>query len=100
MLEVLLKIRAQIDRGWCQNGDAHSADGRKISIYSVEVSRCSLGGACHLHHNGELVWTLFKEKLGLKYKDWLYEWNDDPRRTKGDILELIDSCIRSLGTQS
>jgi len=92
-----------ITRGWCQNDYAKSAKGlsRKPSDKSAR-SWCAVGAldcaAQRLNH--ELYSPAHSAALGCLHtcnnKAPLAEWNDDPSRTKKDVVLLYKSAVEQL----
>jgi hypothetical protein len=101
VVEVLKAARGLVENGWTQRTSARDVIGLAISAESEKACSFCVTGA---------VWKAAK-KLGVRaivvidemdaYCDRLHgkcamQYNDDPGRSKGEVLELFDGCITAI----
>lgn len=96
--EVLRKARARIERGWCRESFARDKGNRTIAPWRAEARRFCARGAMMV--NG---WS--DDSVDRKTEGFLAEatgagsrlgiecWNDDPKRTKAQVLRAFDRAI-------
>lgn len=102
-LRVLQRARKLLESGWCQDMCAQDMQGREV-YYDKESAKlfCTLGAvyraASDLHAQGAAEQLAFKRLthvLDLPPRDFdsLGQWNDDPHRTRDDVLALFDLAM-------
>lgn len=104
--------------GWCQYAFARDNAGEKVNIFSSDVTEFCIRGLIYryadndelykrilLHICGSLDEDLKAKVLALNNLDledrrfvnlataFLTDWNDAPKRTKEDVLSLLDKSI-------
>lgn len=82
ILDALRKLKGILEVGWCQGTDWKMTD--EGECYCLHAAMVTLGS----------VWLDLLEPLGFQSVDDLILWNDDPLRTKKEILTRIDSAIK------
>jgi hypothetical protein len=93
-LEALKAGRDRIEQGWSQSAAFRSSDGAVTYIPDEAVAWCAYGAICIGHvgtpHNlaHRTLVNVIGEGGGLSI------WNDDPSRTKEDVLAAYDKAIR------
>lgn len=86
----LRKMRALIQRGWTQRYMARDALGRHTDPHNPDaVCWCIVGASDRVDMP---PWALFDGRRRLLRA----AWNDDPRRTKTEVIACIDNSIRAL----
>lgn len=94
--ESLYGIREIIKKGWCQGVSALDSDGNEVHPYSGFAVEWCLSGAieCYLHSPSEaLDVTYALRSAGEIVLEDISLWNDDERRTKEEVIALIDKAI-------
>lgn len=87
-VEFLKAVRAIIEKGWTQRVFARDAQGKPVSSGSKEaVSHCVVGAARAVGDIARLHSIMWRDIYNIP------EWNDDPRRTKGEVLAMLDKFI-------
>ena len=106
---VLLAAAELVESGWCQGVEATDAEGWEVSVESADAERFSLTGALDATKGEEYVdyqedtvqyrmrqvipvhVFTFKLCAGIADKDsmWLKHWNDEPGRTKEQVLTVL-----------
>lgn len=97
----LKKIRKLIRRGWCQNAHARDRKGNGVGFDGGSAKYFSLYGAINRVCNfGWGVENDYVRNCLLRMTPWRYWslmfYNDHKKRTKKDILDLINRTIRRL----
>jgi hypothetical protein len=100
LLSLAEVARAYIAQGWTQGYDARYSDGRGCDPSDPEaVSFCLVGavwaGRTLLGQPYPLLRCLM-DHIELTLPDPAFLWNDDPRRTKEEVLAVFDSVIDEL----
>ena len=101
--EILRDARSLlIDKGWCQRAAARDVQGWPVlSDDSQAVCYCSTG-AIHkamARHNINSIDNATMTAKAIQYlsyklpKDRLVRWNDQPRRTKQQVLDRFEKAI-------
>jgi hypothetical protein len=103
--DTLRAVRIRIDAGWSQDVHARDRIGEEVSLASDEASAWTLSAAFALagkdgipmdHLHGAL--RALADVTGMNS---IEGWNDDPRRTKQDVLDALDAAIERIeGTDS
>jgi len=91
--EVLRLMRAKIESGWTQRWFARTASGYGVSgLFNGATSWC-LVGALQVATNNRTPESIgyVNELIG---NPWC-SWNDDPSRTKEDVLAMLDQAIEA-----
>lgn len=90
----LLAARNLIDKGWTRGASARNAKGEAVYYGDpTAVTFCLIGS---IHAVGALdtayyaVWDALIKRGGSKV---MSQFNDEPGRTKDDVLALIDEAI-------
>ena len=98
-----------IEGGWCQNALAKDADGTPVSQMDPEAVRfCVVGGLARVQ---ETEW-IFSRATGT-FANWLsgsrgglythykmVDWNNDPFRTKGDVVFALREFARIMDQEA
>lgn len=116
-LEILTAARAKIVQGWCQNNLAQDCNGKDINALNPNaVSWCAVGALSHaagcwsvaaktnpdFSQTGWQALCQFSAANFLSSYDpddigWaVSKWNDNPARTKDDVLNAFDRAISAL----
>ena len=99
---VLFIAQSRIRQGWTQNTSARDVDGNPcMSQSSKAVCWCTLGAlsAAKVRDLPEDVRTIVYRSLEVAVKAFggpsdTARWNDEPHRTKEDVIEVFDEAIR------
>ena len=89
--KALVEARALIERGWCQKTVRTFIDGH--------LRYCAIGAMIEVSGIGEIC-TLarpFEDATGLSSTSEIGHWNDDPSRTKADVVAAFDRAIEIAG---
>lgn len=101
-IEILQRAKARIERGWCKQILAKDQDGANVEAKSLEACTWCLEGALEAEgveaYNETIPLNIFLRNL-LGTDRSLYQWNDDPRRTKQEVLALLDRGIAKLAEE-
>ena len=96
VLEVLVRARANVKKGWCQESSAKDTYGFSVAYWQPEACFwCIMGaiwkacGSIDAIH-GEKAEAVIRDILDEKY---ISQWNDKPGRTKQEVLDLFDKAI-------
>ena len=95
MIEEVAKV---VERGWCQYRSALNANGEGTSAYAPEaVSWCIHGAMNKVRHEhpelGTKDWIDMHTRLRMAAGvDSIVHWNDEPGRTKEQVLDLLKSA--------
>lgn len=103
------RVRALIEKGWTQHYNAIDTEGRNVSVFDKYACRWCLAGAAmrvfatrqRPQEVGEALTVLesvitTKKPLHLRN---IVEWNDVPKRTKAQVIALVDQVITRLSQQ-
>jgi hypothetical protein len=102
--EVLIAARWILDNvGWCQNtytknksGISNDTPGNMIDLNNVSAA-CLLG-AVHLVETNSMIrskaFNMINDRLYNIEGRYSLSWNDDPRRTKDQVLFFLDKIIK------
>lgn len=89
LAEIALHAKDLIADGWVQGRGREINGNFQVTAYCVSAA---------LDRAGCSQWTrsaeLFREAAGLSASGWITLWNDDPRRTKQDVLDAFDEMAR------
>jgi len=91
---LLAKMEKLLASGWCQGVQARNADGLEVGMSASDASRLCLNSAvvavADTIEDQIVVRGTFQELLEqwTGYRE-LTIWNDDPRRTQAQVLELV-----------
>jgi hypothetical protein len=104
---LLLHARTMIECGWTQLADARGADGEAIEPWSSRAAAWSLLGALVAALEAEAMENepLALDQLGAACAalaavidhDSLESWNDDPTRTRDQVLNVLDRAATQRG---
>jgi len=99
-VELLRNMRSAIDKGWCQGVSSRNRQGNPVVSYSDEASHWCLIGSVHAKlpiPSPSIISSIFdiitKLLADRNEKPDLAMYNDNPARTKEEILELLDEAI-------
>ncbi len=100
VLEGLKRAKELIERGWTQNTLARATDGAPTATFAEDAVSFCISGACvrGAMEIGLPVWKLdgaieaALRKHG--YHRRIANWNDQPKRTKEEVLALMEEAIR------
>lgn len=93
--DVLRAVRAKIEHGWCQRYYAMDSGGGKVPPTSpAAVCWCILGAykAVTNDNNGGPFRFIDRALKGTGYS-FADDWQDEPSRTKGEVLGFMDLAI-------
>ena len=106
--EILVKAQKLIEQGWCQGEFARDENGKIVSPYNEKACSWCASGAIRVTivSNGQTSlkpYRLLQEiisKKPIEYStiifsdsDAIAAFNDHPKTTQNDILELFDKAI-------
>lgn len=98
MLRTLVVARKLIARGWAQQVAWCDEHGNSLSHEMGTATHFSLVGAIKTAGNGELVSHYVIKLVRKVLGEWdLHRWNDNPVRTRAQVLALLDECIERCG---
>ena len=98
----LKTARKLIEQGWCQDAYALTADGKEIRGYrddSSAVAWCVEEAVRRVTLKGPYtgarptVWSSMAAVTGWAEDVDALNWNDEPGRTKAEVLEAFDQAI-------
>lgn len=107
----LLSVRAYVAAGWTQKAFARTADGERTGLATSTAASRDLIGAIHQTMNDldratyamcpeardatHLLVRLtgIHEDFRLRHGSPLIAWNDEPGRTREDVLALLDAAL-------
>ena len=95
------EVLGLINRGWTQERDAYDVNGDEVDPESDDAVAWSLFGALLASTDRHPLvetdfWYLVRtigEKTGVGGRTGPTVWNDDPRRTRKDVVELLENLI-------
>lgn len=95
-VQVLMEGKKLIERGWCQGALARNEGGLRVPIYDSRVtSVCSVGAlVAGSAEHGDVCEAedLLRVAAGVYHSD-VPTWNDDPQRTKEEVIQAFDDAI-------
>ena len=106
--DILVKAQKLIEQGWCQGEFARDENDESVSPYSEKACSWCASGAIKTaiisyHHTSPNPYHLLKEIISnkpIEYStiifndsDAIAAFNDHPKTTQNDILELFDKAI-------
>ena len=105
VLEILKQGKERVTKGWVQHVLALTADGIACAGYATDaVSWCAVG-ALDVPPRDRILFPgvdnpsmrayMFLERNVLDHQD-LVEWNNDPKRTQEEVVDLFDRAINML----
>ena len=99
-LRLLLEVRRLVAESWCYGADARDEDGIAVDPWAAAAASWSLLGAMvaaleqQAAEEGELPLDELAAALyalaDLIETDSLADWNDDPRQTQENVLDVLD----------
>lgn len=94
----VLRVRELLSKGWTQEAYARDAEFNECEATAPEAARFCILGACEkvwaeMGHNP--VSAFLSEIMAIGYQD-VPTYNDDPERTKEDVLGLCDKIIKTI----
>jgi hypothetical protein len=103
IIKILKRARSYLEKGWCRGSWARKADGSAEYIFSRKACSWCLEGAL-LKAENQPTWSSAGIEtrellLGMipKYKFFgLQKWNDAKKRTKRQVLSLLDRAMARL----
>ena len=92
--EILKEARRLIaEKGWTQGSFARHSNGDPIGPLGDNAAcYCALGAIRKTGNGPEQVFAVFA--LADVVGDYVSDWNDDPARTKEEVLAAFDEAIR------
>lgn len=103
---ILTRGRALIRQGWCQDDDAHDANGDRVEPWSMEARSWSLLGALVATEGvgRDAIGRVPVDELGRAIvvlgeaanTHSLEAWNDDPMRTQAAVVAAFDGALALL----
>lgn len=101
-----MRGRDLVRRGWCQDDDAHDANGDRVEPWSMRARSWSLlGSLVAIEGVGrEAIGRVPVDELGRAIvvlgeaanTHSLEAWNDDPRCTQGAVIAAFDDALALL----
>jgi len=91
-LQILQRARKRISKGWCKGHYALTSEGVYVQSDSKRATRWCLIGATHTEDMQKTVYDLLLKSAHVE-PGLLTRWNDAPRRTKKQVLAVIDKAI-------
>jgi hypothetical protein len=114
-VDALTQARVLIETGWCQGSAAKTGDGRECFAHSEHACQfCPTGAVTRvtwpwepdddpeLWEANNLAWEALAKAIRNEYGwdmsehlPWsvIQDWNDEPGRTKEEVLEMFDRAI-------
>lgn len=96
-LDVLKEARALIaDKGWCQGVYARNANGNATDLHGRHAAAfCAEGAMFCAAGEGfaENALSFFADAIPSGYRRGYLSWNDEPGRTKEEVLAAFDRAI-------
>jgi hypothetical protein len=99
-LRLLLDSRRLVAESWCRGADARDAFGAEVDPWAPQAASWSLLGAIvaalekQAIEDGELpldeLAAVLYALAELIETDSLVDWNDDPRQTQDNVLDVLD----------
>ncbi len=100
IVQVLVKSRVLLKKGWTQEWFARDADGVNCDENSKQATCWCITGALCRVDGGGVVFQRITEELERSAKvPNIVMWNDAPGRTQDEVLKLFDRTIRRLRAQ-
>lgn len=103
-LRLLQETRKLVSWGWCQGSDARDSHGASVQPWDGRAASWSLLGALvavlerEAAASGEVPLQELAAALyplaDLVDTDSLAAWNDDPRRSQAEVLDVLDRAAR------
>ena len=93
---VLRQAREMVERGWLQGGGvSFSVSGAPHFCAGVAIHYANLGGVHwrNVHVTSSEPLMVFAQVIGGSTPQDIYAWNDDPARTKDQVLAAFDVAI-------
>ena len=85
IIQKLREARALIEQGWCQRI-------AKFSFTDGHTLYCPIGALYEVKEDQSYFYALDALVRAIEYED-IGAWNDDPYRTKEDVLSAFDHAI-------
>ena len=101
--EVVSTLRKAADllesKGWTQGAFARNGH-EEVSINDPQANCfCVLGAIIFSNCIGDLrTRAALARYLNLDRDEWVLDWNDDPTRTKEEVIKTLRDCADSLET--
>lgn len=93
----LRAVRARLERGWSQGVDARDADGLAVPLGNEDAHSWSVLGAFALAATDgtptNRIAPALRALADVTQTRSLVEWNDNPHRTRQQVLDAFDSAI-------
>jgi hypothetical protein len=92
MNEVTRKAIERIERGWCQGASSENVFGEKYVPLDTAVKVCLLTAVTVAQQetkNYSLIHDVAAELVSRGYSNSLVSFNDQPGRTKEEVIELL-----------
>ncbi len=101
VLDVLVDARGLVQAGWTQGAYARNAAGKcTIPSDSDAVSFCALGALAKLVSRESWLFTPARKALESALGTTaVSEWNDEPGRTREEVLAVFDGAITSMSVE-
>jgi hypothetical protein len=98
-IKVLKKVLNLLENGWCQDSWARDNDGNTCSVDSKYAKcYCLVGAVCKVTKSPSLRITVrhqLDSNIPINYGG-LLSWNDNKRRTKQQVINLVKKTIKGL----
>ena len=101
MIQITLKARESIESGWTQKALARNNKG--FCVHPLDSGAVSWNIIGSFETDGDLVkireaaLKIIRDIVWDKSRSTLVRWNDDPNRTKEDVLEVFDIALERIG---
>jgi hypothetical protein len=95
--EALRAVRARIASGWSQDVNARDRSGKEVPLASEEATAWTLSSAFALAGKDGIPMNHLHRALRaiaeVTEMDSIESWNNDPSRTRQQILDALDDAI-------
>ena len=98
ILDCIREARGYIEQGWCRGAIARNRDGEEVPWRDEDACEWCILGAfrkAQWWNHTELIEALFAAM-----DEAPDDWNDNPTRTKQDVLDLMDRLASDLAGSS
>ncbi|WP_158809644.1 hypothetical protein [Beijerinckia sp. L45] len=93
--KALAGTRSIVEKGWCQGAFARNQIGDVVLVDAPEACSFCLIAAISKSTAGSEAWgnAVFAFKSAIGWNSALSTWNDQPDRTRDEVLAAIDAGI-------
>ena len=95
-VEIAKLAKKYIERGWTQGADFRDSYSQVVSIDDLDITYCCLRGAIRLaaRELGCRGTTIIPSEFYDKLKYGIVDFNDTKNRTKEEVIQFLDECIK------